>query len=358
MPPEALHKLIGQNNVSVFMAALSDLIPQLPTSSGEDTVTNLWSICQYGLVPSFHSEVAVQFFGGLKSIVLSAQSSTKKNVVSPAILRCIQKLITTTFFQDVCQHAAPSLKKYESVADAEKLWIAYAECMSEVSDSTAVSEYEINDNNLFGISTCAVVLKQNLKVLRKVELYISRHEWLDTGLELENHTLRFVLTSLAALGPQYSNASEMKISILSLLDIMLVKGINTMSLEVLAMLVAFWWDSIQTHEHRFDFLDIPLLQVSTRSSLLLTRNLCFQMQAWSLHMIIKFFDLCIADLPPKLAVLCQLWKISDEVSNKASRVLSAAAESNEAGSGRSDVRRKNALKSLKSLVQLLNGGAP
>ena len=355
MSPDALHLLVGRNNVPTLMAAVADLIPQLPTSSGEDTLTNLWTLCRHDLIESSHAKSATEFFDGIKFIVASAESSAKKNVVSPAILRCIQKLMTSTFFEDMCQIAGPCMKSCESTFDAEKLWVAYAGCMNEI-DATAISEYEVDNMNLFGMATCSSVLKQPSKVLRKTEVYISRHEWSDPGPELEGTDLRLILTSLVAFAPQYSSDSEMKVSTLSLFDLLLVKGIDIMSLEVLAVIVAFWWDSLQMN--RLDVLETPSLQTSTRSSLFLTRNLCFKMQAWSLDTIMKFFDMCIADLPGKLAVLCNLWKISKDVSNKASRVLSACAQNDEMDNEKSGVRRKRAMICLKNLVQLLNGGEP
>jgi hypothetical protein len=254
----------------------------------------------------------------------------------------------------MCQYAGPSPKSYEATSDAEKLWIAYAECVNEISDSSTISEYEVNNDNLFGLSVCSPVLKQSM-VLRKLESYISRLEWLDTGSELENHNMRLALTSLVAFGHQCSSIFELKVSILSLFDLMLVKGIDTLSLEVLAVQVAFWWSSLQMDQ--LDILDSPVLQAPTETSLLLTRNLCFKMQAWSLDMIVKFISMCIRDLPPKLAFVCQMTKISDDVANKALRVLSAAtAAADDVGDESTNVRRKHAMTCLRMVVQLMRGG--
>ena len=355
MTPEELHVLVGRNNVPSLMSAVANLVPQLPTSSGEDVLTNLWSICRYDLAESFHAQSATEFFNGVKSILASAESSTKKNVVSPAILRCIQRLMTSTFFEDMCHFACPSVKDYESTFDAENLWVAYCSCINKT-DSIAISEYEVDSINMFGMSTCSIALKHPSKAVRKAEVYISRHEWCDPGSEVENSDLRLKLTSLAALAPQYSNDNDMKVSVLSLFDLMLVKGIDILSLEAVAINVAFWWNSLQMN--RLDVLESPFVQTSTKSSLILTRDLCFKMQAWSLGTIVKFFDMCIADLPLKLAVLCNLWKVSSDVSNKASRILSACTQTNEMDSKKSSVRRKHALKCLENLLQLLNGGEP
>eukprot|EP00956_Cyclotella_meneghiniana_P009473 scaffold13103_cov77-Cyclotella_meneghiniana.AAC.2 len=350
MSPESLEKLVGAKNVPALMAAVANLIPQLPTSSAEGTLQNMWVMCQRSLADSFHAQNATEFFIGLKSLLVTAKKSAKKNVVSPAVLRCIHKLVTSTFFQDMCQYAGPCLKDVESTGEAEKLWLACAECIHELSDCSAISECDVNSENLFGIVTCSVALNQPSKVSRKAEVFISKHEWLDKGLELENGSLRLLLTSLVALGQKYSTVSEMKASTLSLLDLMLVKGIDTLCLEVLSVMIAFWWDSLQTE--RID-LDTPLLQVSTCSSFLLTQDLCFKMQAWSLDMIIKFFHACFLQLPPKLALLCSAWKISDDVSIRTSRVLKDTV-----GTERADVRRKHAVACLKRVVHLLNKGEP
>jgi hypothetical protein len=253
----------------------------------------------------------------------------------------------------MCQYVRPSLKTIESTLGAEKLWTAYTECLNELSDSSAIGESNVSSENLFGLSLCSAGLTEPYKVLRKAEVYISRQEWLDKDSAFEP-SMRLVLTSLVALGVQCSDASWLKDSVLSMFDLMLVKGIGTLSIEVLAIKVAFWWESLNMT--RVDLLEIPSLRVSTLSSLLLTQNLCFKIQAWSPDLIIEFFGSCIADLAPKLAVLCQLWKISDDVCNRASRILSAADQESQDSNTRLRSRRNQVLACLKSVVQLLSGG--
>ena len=352
LSPLTLHKLVGPNNAAILMAAVSDVIPQLPTSSVEDTLTNLWTVCQYDLATSFYAQSVIEFFTGLKSILVSARTSATKNVVSPAILRCIQKLVTSTFFWDMCKYAGPTFKEQGATSVSETLWISYTECIREISDSTALSEYKVDKDNVFGIATCSVVVNESFKVSRKVEVYVSRHSWCDTDLETNR---RLLLTSLVALGSYYTDISAIQTSILSMLDLMLVKGIDTMGLEWISILVAYWWDSQQMT--RLDLLDTPFVQVSTHSSFLLTSRLCFQMQAWSMDLIIKFMTMCIADLPPKLAVLCQMWKISEDVSNKVSRIL-ASCDEGDGTSPTDEIRQTNSILCLKRILQFLNGGEP
>ena len=280
---------------------------------------------------------------------MCSRATEKKRAVSPAVLRGIQKLLTSTFFRDMCQYAGPSPTKCALTSDAEALWIAYAVCINELSDSPAIGESDVSKDNLFGMTTCSAMLKNTSKVLRKVETYISRNQF--------DSSLRLMLVSLVALGPQCSTISDMKESILNVFDLMVVKGIDTLSLEGLAMKVSFWWGSLSMNR---DTLDDPLLQVSTLPSFLLTRNLSFKIQTWPSDLIIQFFDSCIADLPPKLVFLCWLCKISDDVANRTSRILSASAQQHtrESSTERPAHRKIHALACIKSIARLLNGGEP
>jgi hypothetical protein len=54
------------------------------------------------------------------------------------------------------------------------------------------------------------------------------------------------------------------------------------------------------------------------------------------------FDLFLSDLPQKLALLCQLWKISDDISNRAKRLLKDASGNNKM--------------CLEKIIHLLEGG--
>lgn len=349
MSPEGLYKLVGFMNVPIMITALPDVITQLPTSSGEELVLNLWTTCLYDLTHSLCAQSAIEFFSGLKSILVCSGTAERKRAVSPAVLRGIQKLLTSNFFRDMCQYAGPSPKKCALISDAEALWIAYTACINEVADSTAIGESDASKDNLFGMTTCSAVLKNKSKVLRKVEVYISRHQ-LDSSL-------RLMLVSLVALGPQFSTISDMKESILNMFDLMVVKGIDTLSLEVLAMKVSFWWESLSMNR---DILNDPLLQVSNLPSFLLTQNLSFKIQTWPSDLIIQFFDCCIVDLPPKLVFLCWHCKISDDVANRTMRILSSSAQQNTIGSNteRPAHRKIHALACMKSIARLLNGGEP
>merc|ERR1712029_1054175 len=107
-------------------------------------------------------------------------------------------------------------------------------------------------------------------------------------------------------------------------DVMLVKGIDAVNIYLLAEKIAFWWESQKVHPLHYS--DLPIHRVSNMSSFFVTRNLCFQVTSLSMEFMIKVFNAFVKDLPSKLAVLCKMWKMSADVSNRALR-LAAAAES-------------------------------
>eukprot|EP00804_Cyclotella_cryptica_P022931 CCRYP_018763-RA/>CCRYP_018763-RA protein AED:0.01 eAED:0.01 QI:89/1/1/1/0/0/2/372/2023 len=349
MSSEGLRKLVGVDNVPIMMTALPNVITQLPTSSGEEVVVNLWKTCLFDLADLLNAQSAIEFFVGLKSILMSSGATEKKSVISPAVLRSAQKLVTSNFFHDMCRYAGPFQKNYTLTSDAETLWIAYAECISQVSDLTSIGESDVSDDNLFGMSTCSTMLRNISRVRQKVEMYIACHPY--------DSNLRLMLTSLVAMGPQCSSISELKDSILRIFDLMLVKGIDTMCLEVLAIEVIFSWRSLDLS---LDFLEMPLLHVSTLCSFLLTRDLSFKIQAWPSEWILKFFDLCLVDLPSMLVFLCGQCKISEDVANRTSRILSAVAQQNGSGLAMEGQfhHKSRALACLRSIAQLLNEGEP
>jgi hypothetical protein len=134
---------------------------------------------------------------------------------------------------------------------------------------------------------------------------------------------------------------------------MLVKGINTMSLYLLAAKVAFCWESREVHQ--LTFVDLPAQRVSKMSSFLVNGNLMFDAINLTSKHLVAIFDAFIHDLPSKLAVLCGIWKISDNVSNRASRILNASLSEN--GRCDSSNRRQDfVLSCLRDIVQLIEGG--
>ena len=76
----------------------------------------------------------------------------------------------------------------------------------------------------------------------------------------------------------------------------------------------------------------------------------FDANKLSSELLITQFYGFIEDLPIKLAVLCNLWKISDDISNRASRILSASSTTkNDGGVAR-------VLSCLERVVQTIEGG--
>ena len=150
-----------------------------------------------------------------------------------------------------------------------------------------------------------------------------------------------LLLSSLAVAPQSRNDIEMKESIVNLFDIMLVAGINTtLCVELIAAKVAYWWDSRNMNE--ISAATHPIQRVSTMSSFLISSNLCFEVQSLPDKEISTIFDLFVADLPAKLALLCHAWQISDDISNRATRLCKDATDNKKA--------------CLERIIQLLDGG--
>jgi hypothetical protein len=91
------------------------------------------------------------------------------------------------------------------------------------------------------------------------------------------------------------------------------------------------------------------------SSFYVNGNLAVGAKTLTPKMLSILFDAFIADLPSKLAVLCQLWKISDDVCNRASRILNATVPKESSGNKAND-HTARAISCLKDVVQLLSGG--
>jgi hypothetical protein len=134
----------------------------------------------------------------------------------------------------------------------------------------------------------------------------------------------------------------MKESIVNLLDVMLVAGVdNTLCIELIAAKVAYWWDSRNMNE--LSATTHPIQRVSSMSSFLVSSNLCFDAQLLPNKELTSIFHLFVNDLPAKLALLCQTWKISDDISNRATRLCK-------------DATAENKKACLQRIIQLLDGG--
>ena len=138
---------------------------------------------------------------------------------------------------------------------------------------------------------------------------------------------------------------------------MLVKGVDLLSLHVMAAKVAFWYDSL-IEIIRLQFVEMSFQRVSSLSSFFVGEKLTFEASDLTPALLIKLFDSFIVDLPSKLAVLCHLLNISDDVSNRASRILSAvSASTKENDGGYSKCYKGQVLPCLEEVIQSINGGS-
>ena len=174
------------------------------------------------------------------------------------------------------------------------------------------------------MTSCASLSSKQTK---RVETWIARQDVRDNDSSAE---LRMLLLSSLAVAPHSRNDIEMKESIVNLFDIMLViSGThNTVCMELIAAKVAYWWDSTNNMNGDTSSILHPIHRVSTMSSFFVSNNLCSGVQMLSNKELTALFDLFVSDLPTKLALLCQMWKISDDISNRAKRLVKDASGNN------------------------------
>jgi hypothetical protein len=332
---------------SILMTSLSDLIYQIPTSIGEEVVTNLWTICRDDLKSS-STESMVEFLGGMMKILVCDRDtkSTSKKSISPALQRTLQKFIEVEAFFNLCNDAVPS---NQNGPCTKIVWTTYLSCLQLIPATIAETDI-LNGNttqaNVFGMAIRSAL---STKATRKVEYWISLQDITDVSIP----NLRIILLSIITVATHMRSDKEMKESILALFEVMLVKGIDTMSLHLLAAKVAFWWDSREVYQ--LESVDLPAQRVLDMSSFCVNGNLNFDAINLTPKLLLGLFDAFITGLPIKLAMLCGLWKMSDDVSNRASRILSASL--GEKGSGNLTRHSKDrALSCLRDIVQTIDGG--
>ena len=339
--------------ITIMIMCLPNLIHQIPTSIGEEVVTSLWAACRDDLRLSSSPQSMIEFFIGMKRIFASVNDTagdgkdSSKKSLSPALQRTLQKFIDVDVFSHLCNDAAPS---NHTGTSTENVWAAYLSCLQIIPGASFAVTDVLNGNitltNVFGMANRLVL---SAKAARKVEYWISLQEMKDVSLP----DRRILLLSVLTIVTHRWDVNEMKESIMALLEVILVKGIDTMSFYLLAAKVAFWWESREVHQLKF--VDLPTQRVSDMSSFYLTVKLNFDAIDLTPTLLFRLFDAFISDLPAKLAVLCGIWKMSEDVSNRASRILSASLS--EKGSGDlSGHYRNHALSCLRGIIQLIDGG--
>jgi hypothetical protein len=331
---------------AIVMTGLPNLIPQIPTSVGEEVVTSLWATCRNDLKVSSSSEGMMEFLVGMKKMfaligdnnVGDSGNTVSKKFISPALQRALQNFINVEVFDNLCDDTA--LLNHSGKC-SENVWSAYLACL-QVFPGAATSESGVLNGNITqsNVSGLAIRSTGSTKAMQKVEYWIS----LQDRKNVSSADLRVLLLSIVTVATH--RRKEMKESILALFEVMLVKGIDTMSLYLLAAKVAFWWNS--TEFHQFEFVDFPALRVSAMSSFCLSGS--FNLDAISPSLLFRLFDAFIADLPAKLAIICGILKISEDASNRASRIIDATYCEEQTES------HISAMSCLRSFIQLADGG--
>ncbi len=343
MPPNELNALVS-SATPIVMTSLPNLIYQLPTSIAEDIVPNLWAICLYEIMESTRSSSATEFLRGIQRIMgsMSDRSDIKhvqNKTLSPALLRTIRKFIVVEVFSDLCTDSMQDKR-------SGNVWTSYLQCLQHTPDAIVEIESlncDISWANVFGMSTISMVTS---KSARRVESWISLQATKD--VIMVNH--RLLLLSIISIAMQPRHETEVKESIISHFEVMLVKGIDTMSIYIVAAKIAFWWENRLNQVHG---VDVPLHRVSNMSSFYVNGKLSGGAKLLTPKMLVVLFDAFVVDLPPKLAVLCNMWKISDDISNRASRILKTAG-SNEASGIRSSDHLAHAMACMNEIVHLLS----
>jgi len=347
MPLNELLTLVGIKATPIMAKLLPNLIYHIPTGIGEEVTISLWAICRADLSVSLSCQSAAEFLMGLKSILMSVnrgENPPSKRNISPALLRTLQKVVVTEIFSDLCSYAVPSDQEM-----TETVWVTYLQCCELVpSDMIQVADgpnCQITHANVFGMAVCASL---SIKSARRVESWIALQE-----IDESAPNLRVILLSTLAIATHTQNDHEMQESVLSIFEAMLVKGIHTMALYLVAAKIAFYWESRQVHQ--LQCLDMPMRRISKMSSLFVNRNLSFGVRSLSQELLLQLFHSFVDDLPSKLAVLCNMWKISGDISNRASRIWNAhVGEDN--GVNPLLHHRERFLACVQEIVQLIQGG--
>ena len=345
MAPNDLHALVG-TATPMMMTSLPNLIYQLPTGIAEEVVVSLWTICRHEFMEPNQLSSAREFLRGIQTILVAMNDSNvvkhaPRKSLSPSLLRTLRKFIVVEVFSDLCTDAV-------QITMSESVWTAYLQCLQQIPDAIAEIDSlidNISQANVLGMSTLSMV---SPKSARRVESWISLQ-----NVEESTNNQRLFLLSILNISIQSRNEMDVKESILSQFEVMLVKGIDTMSIYIVAAKVAFWWDNRAMHQ--LQIVDMPIQRVSNLSSFYVNGKLAVGAKTLTPKMLSIIFDAFIADLPPKLAVLCQMWKISDDVCNRASRILKATAPK-VASEIKATHHTACAISCMKDIVHLLSGG--
>jgi len=364
MPYQELTDLIGIGSLPIITKAIPDLLNQLPTSVCEGVLKNLWTLSQDEIIRNSSISSTEAFLLGLKKIMLDAVKNDpgSKQTISPAVLRALQKATIGYIFSDLCKNASPS--NPVCMLNSENIWSSYIRCLEiipvAVISESDVLKSEINLGNIYGIALCARVLSSMSgssasNRTRKIETFIACQNYpgnSNNDIRVIDQ-IRAVLVASLAIAPQPQSETEMKESVMNIFEIMLVQGGKTFGLELLAIKVAFWWESLHVNEQ--SSINVPVQRVTKLSSFLIAKNICFQFQSLPCDVLIQFYDACIADLPFKLALLCGRWRISDDVSNRAKRICNDGIRLR-ATTPKSEARRlENSLTCLRDIVQFITG---
>ena len=337
MSSNELNDFVGSNAITILMKAFPIIMYQIPTTMGEEMAKCLWAICCSNLRISLSTQSMVEFFAGMKTILTSVNQEGKlgsKQSISPALLRNLQKYTVAEIFSDLCSNAVPT-----SDISTENVWSNYLQCVElvprgAVTDISYGPSGDVDDSNVFGMAMSAAL---SPKSTRKLESWIARQI-------IDNECALALRLPILTIANQVRNETEMKESVLGIFEIMVVKGVNTMALYLLAAKIAFWSESRQVLQLGDN--DMPAKHVSNISSFTVTRNLCFAAHALPSRSLNKLFDSFVDDLPTRLAVLCASWKISDDILNRASRI------------SYKDIRSDSmqSLKCINRIVKVISGG--
>ncbi|KAL7554186.1 hypothetical protein ACHAWF_017596 [Thalassiosira exigua] len=340
MPYNEFRSFAGPVSIPAMASSLKNLIFQIPTSTGEEVIKKMWAICRTDLTISQSSRSMVEFLTMLKIILISVKEGKpgSKKTISPALLRILHKVVIGDIFTDLCDQNT-----------MEDVWTAYLQCLELIPSATFIEAGGPNGSvshlTVVGMAVCAPLCPKPKR--KQLESWIARQEMEN----LSTADLRGLLLAILTLVAQPLKVEEMVDSILNLFSVMVVKGIDTMCLYLLAAKIAFWWESQELHQ--LSYVELPRQRTSNLSSLFVTKRLGFSVHKLPLEVLTNLFESFIYDLPPKIAVLCNIWKEDLAISNSSSRILKSFGNQELNDNVR---RRAYRFACIRRIAQLIDGG--
>ena len=365
-PPAEFWSLFQSNGTAAemkgmgrFMKATSSFITKWPSGVVETTIENLWSICAFDMIHQGSFENAESFLNSLcvalqryNDTSFDRKSSDKKSsrsVLSPVVLKSIYSLLTLPILTSMVNFV-PGVGRSKNMGGNVSfgVWSSYLACLEQIPAST------LNDANFFVISTnqgggfdhaIARILiiahlakckaqhfgSQTDRHLMKAQLWIARQR-VTSLTEEQLNSIRVAMLHLGGAGgareggvtsnhTHTMSQESRKELILQCFEIMLLNGLDTLTLECLSIQCGSWCSRLTTCSSAIEAHEAA----SSMSRVLVRGDLGLAMATNELSGIevsdiIGFF---VRDLPWRLASICRELggTVTGLVANRLLRIL-------------------------------------